>query len=794
MDKKTTVIKKIKTADLFASLKNGLSSFMSNYITFTEEKSDTKHRMNFTIKGIGFSFLAYFFGSCATVMSVYPLGVALLSSVSSYTPFIYIGLIISSLLSSGEAIAMFLMYTMGILLRFILSCSMAEKRKTPLFSEGIAFRILISGAMMSMIGIYRCVSGGFLWYDFFGLLFGILIAPLLTLVYCGAFMKNHRFTSYHDLGLAVLMASCIYALKGFSVWGFSLAAIAAFTVALYISKECGMLRGGVAGLIAGLAYSPIYSPLFAIAGLISGLFWRVGSAAATIIALICGIVYGIYADGFSTLSTLAPDLLAGSVIFIPLTKYGILPRPTLYFGGGTISDNYVDRIAVADKKEESGRMKFKAISEALTSLSKTFYSLSGAQMKPELSHVKSRVKLCFDSVCTSCPRRVICWDENSDDTSDAVRNIAHFVYNGNMLTRSDIPAFLIKRCNRIEDIVNRVNKGYSMQLSDAMKSNKAEIFAIDYAAMSALLEDAIIDNAGEYEMDEPLTTKLKSAARYLNLSSSNLAVYGKRRKQIIAGGIDLARVKLGTDELRRSFERICKTPLTSPEFTVEKGHISMMLKSARVIKVQTAHASSKKIPEDINGDTITFFENNEDYFYALLGDGMGSGRDAALTSRLAGVYLDKMLRAGNRKEQALDMLNSFLRQKTFECFTTVDLLEIDLLNSKAAFVKSGATPSYVLRNSSLFKIASISTPIGITKELNAEKVEFDLEPEDIIVMLSDGISESLEDGIWLTDMLVNDWDDSTGIEDMCIRILNEAYERNEGRDDMTVGIVKVIKP
>jgi len=232
-------------------------------------------------------------------------------------------------------------------------------------------------------------------------------------------------------------------------------------------------------------------------------------------------------------------------------------------------------------------------------------------------------------------------------------------------------------------------------------------------------------------------------------------------------------------------------PLSYPNIAIEGDHITMNMRSKRIFKAEYAHISQKKEKEDINGDSISFFENSGDYFYALLSDGMGSGRDAALSSRLAGVYLDKMLRAGNKKAQAIEMLNSFLRQKSCESFATVDLMELDLLNGQASFVKSGAVPSYIIRGSSIFKIASNTMPVGIIKELNAEEVKFELEHGDVVVMISDGICDGTEDGIWLMDMLINDWKKGVGLRDMCEKILEEARERNGERDDMTVGMVKI---
>ena len=770
-----------------------LKAFFSLYVTADNSapKENVYRRLNFAARGLGLGVAAFFLGRTEIFFSASPFGAALMSATGRYTPFVYIGLITSSLFSVGTAIPLFLMYSMGILLRFIISYCLLEKKRSPLFAEPVSYRALTSAVMMFMMGIYRCISGGFLWYDLFGTLIGMICAPLLTLLYYGAFEKKHRFTSYHDIGMAALMASCIFSVREVTLLGFSVSAIIAFGIALYISKECGMLRGGVAGLIAGLAYNVFYAPLFSVAGLISGLFWKTGTMAATGSALLCGMIYGIYMDGFASLRDLTPDLLAGSLIFSLLAGLNILPRPILYSGSGSLPDNYADRIAVAQKKEEGSTMRFKTMASAFTSLSRTFYDLSTAQKRPEFSAVRDRCKSCFEEHCRGCTRNVICWDTQYEDTAEVLTGLASGIYAGEVATKDRIPQYLTKRCSRIDEILSDINKSYARILEEAIKNDKAEIFAIDYAAMSVLLEDAIKENSKEYEVDEALTAKLKSSARYLNFTSSSMAVYGKRRKQIIAGGVDLARVKLGVDEIRRSFERVAGVPLTSPDFSVEKGYITMTMQSARVFSAEAAKAASQKENEVINGDSISFFENSEDYFYSLLGDGMGSGRDAALTSRLATVYLDRMLRSGNKKEQSIKMLNSFLRQKNRESFTTIDLLEIDLLSGNASFLKSGAAPSYVVRGTSIFKISSNTMPVGITKELYAEEVNFKLEAEDMIVMVSDGISESFEDGLWLADLLTHGVRPNTELDDICELILEEAKRRNDERDDMTVGVIRV---
>ena len=193
--------------------------------------------------------------------------------------------------------------------------------------------------------------------------------------------------------------------------------------------------------------------------------------------------------------------------------------------------------------------------------------------------------------------------------------------------------------------------------------------------------------------------------------------------------------------------------------------------------------------EGVSGDVICSFENREDYFYALISDGMGSGSDAAYASGICGIFLEKMLSAGNSMSSSLKMLNNLMRNKGSEASATIDLLELDLIASRACFVKSGAAPSYVRRGDDLFRIRSKTVPIGILRALDAEQTAFDIKEGDLIIMLSDGIAQTPEEAPWLVEIL-SSCEDSEPRE-LAERLLERARVENGEGDDMTVGVVRI---
>lgn len=353
-----------------------------------------------------------------------------------------------------------------------------------------------------------------------------------------------------------------------------------------------------------------------------------------------------------------------------------------------------------------------------------------------------------------------------------------------------IPDDFFKTCPNAIKAISELNLSHARMLEAAAKTNKIEVFALDYEDMAKLLESTSAEAAEEYECDEALSEKARMAAKEMKLFFTGLAVFGKRKKTIVAGGVDISIVSLSSSEMCGKFEEACGVKLSVPEFSIDEDYVTMTTHSARKIAVEIERSSMKKENETVNGDSSASFYNKEDYFYSIISDGMGSGSDAALTSRTTCIFLEKMLSAGNRKNIVLKMLNNFIRHKNLECFATVDLIEIDLLNSSASFIKSGAAASYIIRDKKLFKITSNSLPIGITGRINAEEIKFELREQDLIIMISDGISQSFEDGVWLAELL-SGIDANAELGEISGIILEAARVNNKRSDDMTVNVIRI---
>ena len=169
---------------------------------------------------------------------------------------------------------------------------------------------------------------------------------------------------------------------------------------------------------------------------------------------------------------------------------------------------------------------------------------------------------------------------------------------------------------------------------------------------------------------------------------------------------------------------------------------------------------------------------------------MGSGTDAALTSALASVFLSRFLQAGGKPEGTLRMLNGFLSARSRsegECSTTVDLLEIDLVQGEGALYKCGAATTFLLRGGRVSGFSSHTAPVGIFEALDAERIGFSVEAGDVLVQVSDGFTSGEEDCPWLAEMLETRYDgDAEGFARLA---LNRASGKND--DDLSVIITEI---
>ena len=191
----------------------------------------------------------------------------------------------------------------------------------------------------------------------------------------------------------------------------------------------------------------------------------------------------------------------------------------------------------------------------------------------------------------------------------------------------------------------------------------------------------------------------------------------------------------------------------------------------------------------VSGDSGCYFLTDAGVACLLLADGMGSGAAAAQDSRMLVTSMERFLRAGITPADALKAVSPALRLRSDGTrFVTLDVLTVDLFSGKAESLKCGAAPSYLRAGGQWTMLSGKALPVGLAEEdALGEPVPLRLGHGDLYIMLSDGISDGLDDG-WVRELLVRHAGESP--KELAARLVTEAKGRGHD-DDRTALVMRI---
>ncbi len=730
----------------------------------------------------------YLFAGAETVLETYPMGIAFMCSVNTHIPFAALGVVISALVR-GNAAAEICGCFISLAFRCSLHCIMVDKSRIFLYNarDSVLSKVCSACAGSLCISLIRIISGGFTYYDLLSGIFSVGCGGFMVYVYSLVTDRKNRYTQRYEAGVAAVLFTATLALKYVEIFGLSCGAICAFLFSVYVSRKGGALRGALTGFLCGAALDISLCPVFGIVGFLCGFplfhasLWTVG------ISITCAGVFGAYTLGIEEMLVYLPEAIAACAIYIPTEKFALLPDLRI-FKDDIMYKNAVSVREIANiRKSSMYHNGYDSLSKTLSDISDVICALSDRERRPAVHEICELCEKEFETFCKKCSMKKLCFPKGIRSDVN-VRRTAGAIYDKGALSTEDLPEKIRTGCYFADKLTVSINVKLSSYISEKLRHNKTEVMAEDYMRISDLIQCAVEKTHKENELNKELTEKLQKHNIYRDLFGSNIAVYGEERLTVIACGLDMRKISSQSSELKKTFGKILGVQLDEPEITVIDEYLSVILQQSNRFSCEEFSVQYAKDGEIINGDSI-FTSENDGKFCACICDGMGSGSKAALTSKLACVFLERLLLAGCNISPVLKMLNHFVRCKTDECFTTVDLSYVDLRTGLGSFIKSGASVSLVVRQGRIFRIASHTPPVGIMKELCSEKIEFAFKNGDIAVMMSDGVSDCENELLWLYDMLSEYTCESC--EELCKRIADTAKERSGGSDDITVCVYKI---
>lgn len=706
-------------------------------------------------KNICFALFALLLGLSPLANGVLPFGCALLCAIpKKHRKAVFAGVLLSSFFDKSVLLSLFCaVYLFAVL-------NAKEKNG----GVHLYTRILLSLSVSALRCAYLAVQGIEGMAEVFALLAAIISYPAFTYAFIGFFDKKRELhRKRYEMSLLAFAFAITMFFTELDINGVpaSFAVGALFT--LCAARKGGFAFGGACGVLCGLASGGAATGALGVLGMSYGLLASEIEPLALVLSFMLAVCGYFYLAGVSGVAVAMIMLVAVFSLFIPIRKH--LPISVTASG------------ASAERRAHDRRLSRYAA--AFSSLSSLFYTVSDTTREVGITELNRDIVSAVDNHCSHCCGCELDKSEISNFFTSEIRRSGVAAY-------SRIPSHITLRCPNAFAIARDVNNLPEMRRRGGEKGLKQ--MADEYSAFSSILIDAAKKQEARITDDKSLAKQLKHALADVGVTCDGVRIIGERLREITVFGVKPEKITVSPNEIAQVVSKTVGTAVSPPELLLHDEYTLMKLKSVPTIRVEYAKLSEAKNGESVCGDTVSTFENDEKYFYCLVSDGMGSGRDAALTSRLAAIMLEKLLSVGAEKESAIKLLNKALVEKQEEIFATVDLLELDRINSRATIIKAGAAPTLLIRNGKTTVIEARTPPAGIMRNVIAEKKSFPLEKGDMIVMLSDGIMQTGSEQCILPK---KDLPPMPSARALASKIIREAKKCCETADDMSVCVLRI---
>lgn len=780
-NKGSELIQKIKgnwllVKDNTLQLLSNLSEYISRIAKQNIKSSELLKEYSILAATSVFGFLM---GIAQMPQVIRPLGISALCSFSDKNKALcaYAGVSAACLTYGNDALVSFIIYFMLYAARKVFTDSQ--------FKESQIVRIIESAVCSLAIGIIRISTDNEAFiYSSVALISLICISCAFTYFFSTIFNKElFDCTKLSVISICnyALMSAIVCSLDGIVILGFDIQLAVSCIITLCYAAVNGFLHAGTVGFVCSLmCASPSVSACIGISGIICALIMS-KSMPAALISYVCSFfIYTSYTNSLTYSLALLPSVILGCLAFFPVC--GILSEPIRL----TVKPSKT-RFHSADTALFT--QNHKTLSEAFFSLSSVFSKLSEKQKYPCISDIDIIVDKSFTDICVGCALSEMCYAKSKTDINQ-LKSTLFSVLATREVIPEDMGAHMNSKCIRLEKLCEEINRFYKQTAVCLAGDNRTTLLAAQYAGMARLIVDAEHNMLEKSQKDPAFEKSISLALTQADIPFSYIDVYSGREKKTKIHGISPEKIPFGAQELKKYIFAKCALHITEPSFDIsESSDMIMSFERAPLVNVEYSQACLAKQGKSVNGDTVNFTFDENNHFHAYICDGMGSGREAATSSRLSSLFLENMLSSGTKKSIILELLNNVLLSRSGESFSTVDLFEADLLTGKCCFVKAGAAPTYILRGSKLYKIFSATPPVGIISGFTAESTSFDVEPGDVIIMMSDGVVQNNEDSAWLAELIRVDTAKDPSV--LAKTILDKSKEINSRADDMSVAVIKV---
>ncbi len=579
------------------------------------------------------------------------------------------------------------------------------------------------------------------------------------------------------------------------IQGVYIANIIAELIVLFAAFTGGATLGAGVGLALGLAVCLGISSqvtmigMLGIAGMISGTVRKLKKGGAAISFLLTCLLFTLAFFTEPQRYLLLIEISAACAIFLAL------PKKLFVFAG-----KYFD---AQTRREYDYRMhehrfreltveRLKEVSAVFAQTGEMFSSESEPKNAP--ADISGILSVVAESTCQDCVFRKSCWDKDFLSTYHVFQRLFAAYEKKGSLSPSDVDAAFAKKCFNLQGILATADSMFSAYLLSLQWKRKVEASRAITGQQLKGVAKVVCDIGREMDtgfqfletVEEKVAVSLDAAGIRVREVCAESAGGG------LVVGLKVARCKRDQD-CRRTVERAVSAACgVRMERLGQAGCGTQKSCTLRLIQthkygVLTGVAQASK--GEVSGDSHSFQGLKDGRYMLMLSDGMGSGEAARKESAATVSLAENFFQAGFDDSVVFDTINRLLILKGGEeMFSTVDLCMLDLKTGRAAFTKIGSESSYVFAGGEVRTITPGSLPIGILDEVTPVGTHMTLYEDDMIVMVSDGISSVIHTSAaeWFADI------PKENAQETADAILAKALTGGSPADDMTVMVTRII--
>lgn len=735
-----------------------------------------------------------FLAGRASVLGMFPFGVAFFAACFDKS-IAYIGitaLIISLFTSAGRYMAV--KYLVAALVFWIYT---RFKRKDSLVWDAAA-----CGGSMVLGGLVFLTYGFTGMYDVLMLLVEGIVTGMMYIIFSKAksFMVNRKTrtrTAQDELvSIAVSAGVFITGLSGVVFpKGVSLADILSVYATLCIALHTSLAAAGSGGLCIGFLAS-MSSPsavvtmgIFGISALFANLLKSFGRFGVALGFVGGSAVALLYAGNTFELPVSIAEAVIGAALFAltPLRYHNMIEEIFT-------NSSKIETLSTDTRAKAYLTMRLEKASNAFKSLEECFENATQKRLKSYGKDVAQLLDETADRVCEGCPNAVKCWQNDFTRTYRGIMQLLETMENQGMLALDNVPPSFREKCVRTELFVVEFNHIYELYKKNLVRMGEAvqgrDLVARQYRDVAALMDEMAGTITAGFDFRENAEEEITTELDKLGIAAYEVSV--------IEGGDGRMEVYMSvnkpaeTSQITAVLEQVLETPMLYDGENV--GTLMRFVSKARY-SVDIGIKQMTRDFSEVSGDCVDSFSAGSYKHYIIISDGMGSGRRAMNESRITLGLLKEFLISGFGVRTAVDMINSALCLKLdYECFSTVDILCVDLMTGICEFFKIGSAESVIMHGANVETVFSVSLPVGMVADVHTEGQAKRLSGGDTILMMTDGVSEA---GFgartdWIKQEIQKPY---IVMDDMAQAVLEMAIKKSRDNvvDDMTVAAVRLIE-